>query len=123
MAVILYKTIGLIPSGKERVFLIKLPKGARNVYSKVAPGSGAFVVIQIGACLFSYNPRTKAIHAAPKDGVLQNVMVFYVKPMRLTPNEVCEVVIGKVTVSENRLFLYRRLINHVILYVNEGMKP
>ena len=76
MAVIQYKAIGLIPSGKERVFLIKLPRSARNAHSKVAPGSGAFVVIQIGACLSSYNPRTKAIRAAPKDGVLQNVMVF-----------------------------------------------
>jgi len=107
MAVILYKTIGLIPSGKERVFLIKLPRGARNAYSKVAPGSGAFVVIPICACLSPYNPRAKAISAAPKDGVIQNVMVFYVKPMLLTPNEVCEVDIGKVTVSENRIFLYR----------------
>jgi hypothetical protein len=76
MAVIKYKDIGLIPWGKERVFLVKLPRGARNIHSKVAPGSGAFVVIQIGACLSSYNPRTKAIRAAPKDGVLQNVMVF-----------------------------------------------
>ena len=77
MAVIKYKTIGLIPWGKESVFLIKLPRGARNAYSKVAPGSGAFVVIQISACLSPYNPRAKAIDAAPKDGVLQNVMVFY----------------------------------------------
>ena len=99
MAVIQYKAIGLIPWSKERVFLIKLLRGARNIHSKVAPGSGAFVVIQIGACLSSYNPRTKAIDAAPKDGVLQNVMVFYVKPMRLIPNGVREVVIGKVTVT------------------------
>ena len=76
MGVIQYKAIGLIPWSKERVFLIKLLRGARNIHSKVAPGSGAFVVIQIGACLSSYNPRTKAIRAAPKDGVLQNVMVF-----------------------------------------------
>ena len=89
----------MIPWGKERVFLIKLPKGARNAYSKVAPGSGAFVIIQVSACLSPYNPRAKAISAAPKDGVLQDVMVFYVKPMRLTPNEVREVVIGKVTVT------------------------
>jgi hypothetical protein len=106
MAVILYKTIGLIPSGKERVFLIKLPRGARNAYSKVAPGSGTFVVIQVDACLFSYNPRAKAISAAPKDGVLQNVMVFYVEPMRLTPNEVREVVIGMVTVTARTVSFY-----------------
>ena len=80
------------------MFRIKLPRGARNRHSKVAPGSGAFVVIQIGACLSSYNLRT------PKDGVFQNVMVFYVKPMRLTPNEVREVVIGKVTVTRTVSF-------------------
>ena len=106
MAVIQYKTIGLIPWGKERVFLIKLPRGARNAYSKVAPGSGTFVVIQVDACLFSYNPRAKAISAAPKDGVLQNVMVFYVEPMRLTPNEVREVVIGMVTVTARTVSFY-----------------
>ena len=106
MAVIQYKAIGLISWGKERVFLIKLPKGARNVYSKVAPGSGTFVVIQVDACLFSYNPRAKAISAAPKDGVLQDVVVFYVEPMRLTPNEVREVVIGKVTVTGRTVSFY-----------------
>ena len=106
MAVIQYKTIGLIPWSKERVFLIQLPRGARNAYLKVAPGSGAFVVIQIDACLSSYNPRAKAISAAPKDGVLQDVVVFYVEPMRLTPNEVREVVIGKVTVTARTVSFY-----------------
>ena len=76
MTIVQYKTIGLIPWGKEGVFLVKLSRGAGDVHSKAALCSGAFVVVQIGACLSSNNSRAKSIDAAPKDGVFQDVVVF-----------------------------------------------
>ena len=75
MTIVHYKSIGLIPWGKEGMFLIKLPRGAGNIHSEVAQRSGAFVIVQIGACLSSYDSRAKSINAAPKDGVFQNVVV------------------------------------------------
>ena len=76
MTIVQYKSIGLIPWGKEGVLLVILPRGAGDVHSEVALCSGAFVIVQIGACLSSYDSRAKSIDAAPEDGVFQDVVMF-----------------------------------------------
>ena len=75
MTIVQYKSISLIPWSKKRMFLIELSRSARNILPKIPHCSGAIDVIQIDACLPSYNPRAKAIIAAPIEGILQNIMV------------------------------------------------
>ena len=70
-------------------------------------------LLYLGGIYFSWRKRPYQL-GAPKDGVLQNVLVFYVKPMRLTPNEVREVVIGKVTITARTVSFYTGTQSQII---------